>query len=129
VFANPTNPAVRWTNGLFKSTLHRVVNTAGRERYSCAFFFEPNFNTRVEVRGVADTALGSQLRRRKLTVLLLCLAGCVQVLPCCISEERPAAYPHTTAGEHLLSKYAATHAGYDAGQKQQRQQQQQEAED
>lgn len=88
----------RWTNGLFRSTLHRVVNTAGRERYSCAFFFEPNFNTQVKV------------------------------LPCCVSEERPAAYPPTTAGEHLLSKYAATHAGYDAGQKQQRQQQQEQQE-
>jgi len=84
------NLSCRWTNGLFKSTLHRVVNTVGKERYSCAFFFEPNFNTRVEV------------------------------LPCCVSEHRPAAYPPTTAGEHLLGKYAQTHAGYDVNHKQER---------
>src|SRR5689334_11609114 len=35
----------RWANGIFKSTLHRVVNLAGKERYSTAFFFEPNFDT------------------------------------------------------------------------------------
>lgn len=36
-----------WTNGLFKSTLHRVVNT-GRERYSTAFFLDANFDAPVE---------------------------------------------------------------------------------
>jgi isopenicillin N synthase-like dioxygenase len=75
-----------------------VVNTTGQERYSIAFFFEPNFDARVEC------------------------------LPCCCTPERSAAYPPTTAGQHLLDKYAATHAGYDAGHKQQRLgQQQQEA--
>jgi len=38
----------RWTNGAYKSTLHRVVNQTGKERYSVAFFFEPNFDTVVE---------------------------------------------------------------------------------
>ncbi|XP_065858869.1 2-oxoglutarate-Fe(II) type oxidoreductase hxnY-like [Euphorbia lathyris] len=31
----------RWTNGMFRSTLHRVMPT-GHERYSVAFFFGPN---------------------------------------------------------------------------------------
>lgn len=37
----------RWTNCLFRSTLHRVLAT-GKERYSVAFFFEPNPDCVVE---------------------------------------------------------------------------------
>jgi isopenicillin N synthase-like dioxygenase len=82
---------LRWTNGRFKSTLHRVVNRQGRERYSMPFFFEPRFDA---------------------------LVAC---LPSCCSEARPAAYAPITAGQHLLFKYAATHAGYKGpgGQEQQ----------
>lgn len=29
-----------WTNDLYKSTLHRVVNTSGRERYSVPYFYD-----------------------------------------------------------------------------------------
>ncbi|GBF96785.1 adenine guanine permease [Raphidocelis subcapitata] len=75
----------RWTNGLYRSTLHRVVSTSGKERFSLPFFFEPNFSAVVEA------------------------------LPCCVTPDRPARHPPTTAGAHLLEKYAATHAGYQQG--------------
>ena len=43
----PGDMLERWSNGLFRSTLHRVV-TGGEARDSCAFFFEPAFTTVVE---------------------------------------------------------------------------------
>lgn len=36
----------RWTNGLFKSTVHRVLNT-GEERHSTAFFLDANYDALV----------------------------------------------------------------------------------
>lgn len=33
---------MRWSNDIYVSTPHRVVNPAGRERYSIAFFLDPN---------------------------------------------------------------------------------------
>ncbi|MEM7280742.1 MAG: 2OG-Fe(II) oxygenase family protein [Pseudomonadota bacterium] len=37
-----------FTNGRYRSTLHRVVNTAGRDRYSIAFFMDLDFDAVVE---------------------------------------------------------------------------------
>jgi len=37
-----------WTNGLYKSTLHRVVHRGQNYRVSIPFFFEPNFNANVK---------------------------------------------------------------------------------
>ena len=49
VIARPLSPpCCRWTNSLFKSTLHRVVNATGRERYSIAYFFQPSFDAVIE---------------------------------------------------------------------------------
>jgi len=39
---------MRWTNDVYVSNPHRVVNASGRERYSIAFFFDPNPEARVE---------------------------------------------------------------------------------
>lgn len=38
----------RWTNGVFRSTPHRVVNSSGRERLSLVCAFDPNFETLVD---------------------------------------------------------------------------------
>jgi isopenicillin N synthase-like dioxygenase len=44
----------RMTRGLFRSTPHRVLNTAGRDRLSFPLFFDPNFDA--EVRPIEELA-------------------------------------------------------------------------
>jgi len=82
----------RWTNGLFRSTRHRVIipmrdNYEGSDRYSIPFFFEPNFDTVVE---------------------------CLEV--CCRDPQTGQSvapkYAKTTSGHHLLEKYRQTHADF-----------------
>ncbi len=49
----------RWSNDRFVSTPHRVVNASGRERYSLAVFFDPNYDAVVDPRdllGPGDAA-------------------------------------------------------------------------
>lgn len=72
----------RWTNGAYRSTVHRVKPRIGqRERLSIAMFIDPDPETPVAV------------------------------LPSCVSATHPSRYPATTAGEHLLEKLRATHKG------------------
>jgi isopenicillin N synthase-like dioxygenase len=37
----------RFSDGLYRSTPHRVRNTSGNERLSYPFFFDPDFTARV----------------------------------------------------------------------------------
>ena len=70
----------RWSNDLFVSTPHRVVNASGRERYSIPMFYDPDFDTVVEC------------------------------LPNCSSAANPPKYPRTIAGQYITSKYDEAYA-------------------
>ena len=70
----------RWTNDRYRSTMHRVVNASGRERYSVPFFFVGN----------PDHAV-------------TCLPGCLSL------GEAPR-YPATTVEGHLQAMYRRTYA-------------------
>ncbi|CAM9654522.1 unnamed protein product, partial [Ectocarpus sp. 4 AP-2014] len=92
----------RWrvvTNDELLSTVHRVVNKLGRERYSVPFFFELNFDTMICI-----------LSRH----MPLC-AG-VACFPQCCSEENPAKYPPVSAGRYTLQKYSQTQQDFDCNQ-------------
>jgi isopenicillin N synthase-like dioxygenase len=69
----------RWTNDRFRSTVHRVVNASGRERYSVPFFFSGN----------PDQA--------------------VECLPSCLASGEVPKYPRTTVEGHLREMYRRTY--------------------
>mmetsp|Transcript_31993 Transcript_31993/g.52831 ORF Transcript_31993/g.52831 Transcript_31993/m.52831 type:complete len:324 (+) Transcript_31993:40-1011(+) len=73
----------RWTNGMFRSTVHRVLTTGNAVRYSLPCFYDPHFDTTVKV------------------------------LDICCSDDNPPKYPPTTVGGHLLEKYKQTHADFE----------------
>lgn len=108
----------------------------GRERYSIACFYEPNFDALVEVLpqvcahslcslrnvnaclAIVSCSRGGHViaggRRRLWPHNCACTDTCHMLwhpLQCVPAGEAPR-YPPTTAGQHILDKYATTHAGY-----------------
>ena len=67
-----------WTNGRYRSTLHRVIGDPMRDRYSIALFFDLDWHGRIEV------------------------------LPTCVDTDHPVRYAETTVGAHLMGKFAAS---------------------
>jgi isopenicillin N synthase-like dioxygenase len=70
----------RWSNHLFVSTPHRVMNRSGRERYSIPVFYDPDYD------------------------------AIISCLPNCASSENPAQYPPIVAGDYITSRYDGTYA-------------------
>lgn len=70
----------RWSNDLFVSTPHRVVNSSGRERYSIPVFYDPDYDTNVEY------------------------------LPNCATADNPARYPPIVAGDYITARYDGTYS-------------------
>jgi isopenicillin N synthase-like dioxygenase len=64
-----------WTNDLYVSNLHRVVNRTGKERYSIPTFFNLDYDTPVSC------------------------------LPSCQSAENPPKYQPIRSGDYLLSRF------------------------
>jgi isopenicillin N synthase-like dioxygenase len=65
-----------WTNHRFASTLHRVVNHYGRERYSVGVFANPDYDT------------------------------VISPLPTCVGEDNPPRFESMPAGEAMLYLYS-----------------------
>jgi isopenicillin N synthase-like dioxygenase len=66
----------RWTNGLYHSNMHRVMNNRSqRDRHSIVLFYNPAYSTHVEC------------------------------LPTCLKDDETPRYPPCTAGEHLSQRY------------------------
>ena len=72
---------MRWSNDVYVSTPHKVVSPLGADRYSVAFFLDPNPN------------------------------AMVACLPTCIGPDRAAKYAPITGAEFLRSRLEPTYAG------------------
>jgi isopenicillin N synthase-like dioxygenase len=68
----------RWSNNRYRSTMHRVVNLSGRDRYSVPFFSNPDP-----------------------TALITCL-------PTCLDGNEAPAWPPITVAEHFKERYRST---------------------
>lgn len=47
---NLGDSASKWTNDCLRSTPHRVINRSGRDRYSIAFFWDPQLDFLIDTR-------------------------------------------------------------------------------
>jgi isopenicillin N synthase-like dioxygenase len=69
----------RWTNDRYRSTVHRVVNASGKERYSVPFFYTGNYAFNVEC------------------------------IPTCLAPGETPKYPPVTVEQHMREMYKRTY--------------------
>ncbi len=69
----------RWTNDRYRSTVHRVVNVSGQERYSVPFFYTGNYAFKVEC------------------------------IPTCLAPGEQPKYPPITVEQHMRAMYKRTY--------------------
>jgi len=69
----------RWTNDHYRSTLHRVVNVSGQQRYSVPFFYTGNYAHKVEC------------------------------IPTCLTPGEQPKYPPITVEDHMRAMYRRTY--------------------
>jgi isopenicillin N synthase-like dioxygenase len=67
-----------WTNDVYVSNSHRVVNRTGQERYSIPIFFNPDFR------------------------------ASISCIPTCQSPEEPSKYQPVVFGDYFMGRYRAT---------------------
>ncbi len=72
----------RWTNGVYRSTMHRVLNgTDNAERYSIPYFYAPRFDALIEP------------------------------VPTCVGDDQPAKFEPCTTAEHMNEMFRLSY-GY-----------------
>ena len=72
----------RWTNGIYKSNLHRVKNNlGGSDRYSLPFFYSPRHD------------------------------AIIDAIPTCITPEHPRLYPPCACADHMMEMFRRSY-GY-----------------
>ncbi|KAI0694712.1 Clavaminate synthase-like protein [Earliella scabrosa] len=69
----------RWTNDVFKSTVHRAINRSGVRRYSIPLFFGTDYDVKLEP------------------------------ISSCVSPERPSKYEVVTAGDYVKERLKAAY--------------------
>lgn len=74
----------RWTNGVYRSNMHRVLNADGtRDRYSIPFFHSPRFD------------------------------AVIKPVPTCVSDDQPPKFDLCTTSEHMYEMFRLSY-GYEA---------------